>query len=183
MVYKYPKGVYDNDNNLISIEGYKSFNCNCTNMYGKVFVTGKKYHCDGKISFGLNGNGYHFAYNLEDTIRYSDCDSNLKNCPIAQVIGSGEILIREDIHNGYDDLFVCSDIEVVKYLTRDEIIFLALSLPQMRMVRFVSQYELTEEEQELFYYTNAEVAKAIDYYQRGIKDTYTNYTKYLKYKR
>ena len=183
MKYKYSRGKYDENNNLISIRGYKSLNNDGTNYYGKKFDVGKIYHCDGEIKFGPTGNGYHFAYNIEDTIRYSGEDYNLKDIIIAEVIGREKIIKGEDIYNGYDDLFVTSSLEILKYLTREEVISMALDMSDTRLIRFVSQYKLTPEEQELFYYSSASVAQTIDYYQRGIKDAYQNGTKYLKFKR
>ena len=61
--------------------GFKSFNLDRTNCYGKIFEEGKEYHCDGEIKFGPHGNGFHFAERLEDTIRYSGnpCNGATRN--------------------------------------------------------------------------------------------------------
>ena len=52
------------------IYGYKCFNSDMTNRYGKKFELGKVYSTDGKVKFGNSGNGFHFCKNIEDTLRY-----------------------------------------------------------------------------------------------------------------
>ena len=43
----------------MEINGYKAFNKDRTNRYGKPFEEGKKYHARGSISFGNSGHGSH----------------------------------------------------------------------------------------------------------------------------
>lgn len=168
----------------MTINGYKSFNNDGTNIIGEILLPGIIYHCDGEIKFGPKGNGFHFAKNMEDTIRYSDYDNFLRKIIIAEVIGSGIIDEGSDEYNGYYDLYAASDLEVVRYLSREEIISLALTLPFYRMIRFISLFKLYPSEISLFENIYHEVDLAIDYYQRGIKDVYNKeYTKvYSKYK-
>lgn len=161
----------------MTIHGYKSLNSDGTNMAGKILLPGK-YHCDGEIKFGPSGNGFHFAKNMEDTIRYSDYHNLLRQIIIAEVIGSGIIDEGADEYNGYYDLYAASDLEIVRYLSREETIYEALQLPSYRMVRFVSLFKLYPQEILLFENIDYEVDLAIDYYQRGIKDTY--YKQYKK---
>lgn len=160
------------------IQGYKSFNSDGTNAFGNILFPGNIYHCDGQIKFGPNGNGFHFAKNMEDTIRYSDGDNLLRQIMIAEVIGGGIIEEGSDEYNGYYDLYVASDLEIVRYLTREEIIMKALKLSSYRMERFVSLFKLSPSEMLLFENIYREVDLAIDYYQRGIKDTYSK--QYIK---
>lgn len=136
----------------IEIFGYKSFNMDATNWYGKVFEEGKCYHCDGDIKFGPNGNGYHFAERMEDTIRYSDEKSGtvLRNVLIAEVIGSGILALGEDDYNGYYDMYSTSDLKIVRFLSREEVIKMALQLREFQLARFISLYRLTSEELQLF---------------------------------
>lgn len=153
------------------VHGYKAFASDGTNSYGTVFPVGK-YHVDGKISFGPRGNGFHFAKRMEDTIRYGRIDDSLGDVLIAEVIGSGAIEEGEDSYGGFYDLYSASDIDIIRYLDRSEIIYMALQLPDYRMVRFVSYFRLTDEEISLFYGKYVNVDLAIDYYQRGMKDVY-----------
>lgn len=163
----------------MKIKGYKAFAMDGTNVKGIIFPPGR-YHCDGNISFGTHGNGYHFAKRLEDTIRFGIVDDKLVgNVLIAEVIGSGTIAEGTDEYYGYYDMYSASDLEVIRYLSREEIIQYALSLhDSKRMERFVSKYYLTEEEQQLFYGIYEEVDLAIDYYQRNKKNVYTPEKKY-----
>ena len=153
----------------MNIHGYKSFALDGTNKYGKIMPVGH-YHRDGEIKFGINGNGYHFAKYIEDTLRYST--NGIRNCLVAQVIGSGTILEGEDEYNGYHDLYVASDIEIVKYLEREEIIDIALKLDQVKMKRFIRDFNLTNEEIALFEGKYFDVDLVIDYYDRHIKEAY-----------
>ena len=150
-----------------SIFGYKSFSLDRRNIYGIVFEEGKKYHVDGDIKFGPQGNGYHFAERFEDTIRYSgySSDSILRDVSIAEVIGSGKIVKSEDFYNEYFDMYSVSDLEIIKFLSREEIISLALNLPEMRMKRFVSLFRLNDDEIELFLGKSIIVDSEINYYQ------------------
>lgn len=157
-----------NENGIL---GYKSFSIDRKNIYGLIFEEGKKYHCTGEISFGTKGNGFHFAERLEDTIRYSGYSDKeiLRDVSIARVIGSGTIIKSEDTYNEYFDMYSVSDLEIIKFLSREEIISLALNLPETRMYRFVSLYRLTEEEIKLFQGKSHYVDTAIKYYQLKIK--------------
>ena len=155
----------------MNIDGYKSFALDGTNMYGKVMPVGH-YHHDGEIKFGPNGNGYHFAKYMEDTLRYSILDK--RNCLVAEVVGRGTIKEGKDEYNGYDDLYVASDLEIVKYLTREEIINIALKLNQIKMERFIRDFALTESEIALFEGKYFNVDLAIDYYDRKIMETYNS---------
>ena len=149
------------------IQGFKSFNLDKTNYFGKKFIEGFKYHCNGDIKFGPHGNGFHFTKNLEDTIRYSGNPGKgaVRDVLIASVIGSGTIVTGFDDYNEYYDMYSCSDIEIIKFLSREEVIEYALNLSELRMSRFVSLYKLTLEEIELFKNKNCMVDKAIKYYQ------------------
>ena len=151
------------------IAGYKSFALDGTNKYGKIMPVGH-YHRDGEIKFGIYGNGYHFAKYMEDTLRYSTMVE--RNCLVAEVIGSGTIIKSEDEYNGYDDLYVASDIEIVKYLEREEIINIALNLNSIKMQRFIRDFNLTLEEIALFEGKYFNVDLAIDYYDRKIMEAY-----------
>ena len=132
----------------VEIHGFKSFNMDYTNIHGMKFEVGKSYHASGIIKFGTHGDGFHFCYRLEDTIRYSDydCSNPLRDVQIARVIGSGIIDEGEDTYNEYFDMYASSDLYIEKFLTREEIIQYALKLPEMRLKRFLSLYKLSESE-------------------------------------
>lgn len=170
------------------IKGYKSFSYNGTNQANEIMEPGKKYHCDGIIKY--NNNGFHLATKFEDTIAFSDLvnssgkKNDLHNVIIAEVIGSGNIdKVSEDFANyfGYYDMYACSDIEIIRFIPRDELISMALKLDAQRMIRFVSYCYLTNDELKLFEGLYVGVDAAIEYYHNGNKNIYyeKNYNKLL----
>ena len=52
------------------IHGYKAFNKDKTNRYGRLFIDGETYQINEMPSFGNKGVGFHFCKRLEDTLRY-----------------------------------------------------------------------------------------------------------------
>lgn len=172
------------------VVGYKSFSSDYLNQAGEKLNVGCKYHYEGKIRY--NKSGYHLATHFEDTIPFSDIlDKNgnrnlLHDICIAEVIGSGIIDEVPDTYAnyyGYYDMYACSDIEVIRYIPREELIKMALKLNEYRMLRFVSQCKLTKEEIKLFENKYPKVDMALDYYQKNIKDVYSteeNRNKYYK---
>ena len=158
----------------MEIRGYKAFNEDLSNRYGLEFETGEIYQVSGSISFGVRGNGFHFCKRLEDTLRYFDAmDDNIQ---IAEVIGRGSIVEYYDDYYGYYDMYVASELEVVKVLSREEIVYPYLFYENTEQVkRFVSGFKLTEEEKKIFrneYFDNRDVMATIAYYQDGVKDVY-----------
>lgn len=139
------------------IHGYKAFAADGTNIALETMPVGNYYY-DGQVKYGKNG--YHFAQNLEDTIRYSGT-----SCPIiAEVIASGVIDEGVDEYYGFYNIYVASNIEIVRYLTREEILQYALELNIERMKRFIVSYELTDEELNLFMQKNKMVEKIVEDY-------------------
>jgi len=146
----------DFDGNILMVKGYKAFASDGTNMYGKTLDEGKKYHTDGEIVFGQHGNGLHLALYLQDCLRYCTLNSKelVENPVIAQVIATGKIIQSgspDNDYTGYSDLFVCSDLEIKKYLSREEIIKYGLSLSYESRERFISYIQLSLEEMMLFW--------------------------------
>ena len=95
---------------------------------------------------------------------------------ICEVIGSGDIVEYSDEYYGYYDMFAATELEVLKALTREEIINMYLSVPSHRMVRFVQGFRLEPLEKELMrccYSDDIDVLNAISYYQDGDKDVYS----------
>lgn len=107
-------------------------------------------------------------------------NSKLVNPNIARVLGYGTILESNkvsDDYYGYYDSYVVSDIRILKYLTREEIINYAIKLPELRMTRFVSLYKLTDDEIKLFKDKYLYVDLALLYYQKQQLDIYQLYYK------
>lgn len=161
------------------VRGYKSFASNGTNQAKQVMEAGKKYHCNGKIRY--NKNGYHMANRFEDTIPFSDLvdsegnSNDLHDVIIAEVVGSGDIDTVSDMYAnyyGYYEMYACSDIEIIRFIPRDELIKMGLELNNERMERFVSYLKMTPEELKQFQGINVKVDAAIEYYHNDNKDIY-----------
>lgn len=166
----------------MEIKGYKVFFENRVNRYGKVYEEGKHYHVDGKIVFGNYGNGIHFCKRMEDTFRYVDAVN--EQVKVAEVVGSGEIVEFNDEYYGYYDMYAASDLDVIKFLNRKEIIEHFLKQNSLSVRRFVSLFRLTSDEIELFKLTfcdDIDVIRAISYYQEGDKDVYSSQVDVKKY--
>ena len=85
---------------------------------------------------------------MEDTFRYVDAVN--ENVEVAKVIGSGEIVEFNDEYYGYYDMYAASDLDVIKFLSREEIIKYFLNKNCLSVRRFVSLFRLTEDEINLF---------------------------------
>lgn len=137
----------------MSTYGFKAFDKNMKNRYGIEFEEGKTYQTDSDVSFGHTRgkkvNGYHFCKNLEDTLRYVDgINDDIK---IAEVIGSGNIVIYNDEYYGYYDMYSAEIIDIIHILTREEIINKVLySKNEYAAERFIKGFKLTIEELEKF---------------------------------
>ena len=159
----------------MEVKGYKAFNKGLTNRYGRKFEIGKQYSVDGKISFGNNGNGFHFCKNIEDTLRYFDgVDGEVE---IVEVIGTGEIVTNEDEYNGFYDMYAAKTITISKKIERKKLVnmFLTTITSELRVVRFIQLFRLTEKEIEMFklkYAGSIMIMDAIAYYQEGQTDVY-----------
>lgn len=159
----------------MEVKGYKAFNKGLTNRYGRKFEIGKQYSVDGKISFGNNGNGFHFCKNIEDTLRYFDgVDGEVE---IVEVIGTGEIVTNEDEYNGFYDMYAAKTITISKKIERKKLVkmFLTTITSEPRVVRFIQLFRLTEKEIEMFklkYAGSIIIMDAIAYYQEGQTDVY-----------
>ncbi|MBQ6282184.1 MAG: hypothetical protein IJK66_01445 [Bacilli bacterium] len=162
--------------------GYKCFNANGKNRYGIDIREGIIYSTDKDVRYGNDGHGYHFCTNMEDTFRFFKSDkSNLcEDIFICEVRAFGEIREREqdrvvEVDDGYYGLYAAQNLEILKILTREEIIEYGLNLSPDRTVRFVSGLKLSDEEIERFrekYKASYIVNDAIDYYQLNDKDVY-----------
>lgn len=155
----------------MEIKGYKCFNKDFTNRYGVKFSVGQIYVASGIIKFGNNGNGFHLCKNIEDSFRYVDTT----NFVVCEVIGSGEYVEYSDEYNGYYDMYSVEKLEIIKELSREEIIDIGLNLHPVRAQRFLSTLKLTEEEIDIFktkFKNNKNIMNIIAYYQEGNIDIY-----------
>lgn len=162
----------------MEIIGYKSFNKDLINSYGIKFEVGKIYIAQGAIKFGLHGNGFHMCERMEDTLRYFDA-LNSEIC-ICRVKGSGEIVDYYDEYYGYYDMYAVQKLEILKQLSRDEIIKIALSLNDINVQRFVASFKLTDSEilefKEKFEQFSRVIA-TIEYYQENQLDAFVKRSK------
>ena len=156
----------------MKVKGYKCFNKDLTNRYGTKFCVGQIYIASGIVKFG--NNGFHMCKNIEDTFRYFDTTN--KDIRICEVIGSGNYTEHSDEYYGYYDMYSVEKLEIIKELSREEIIEKGLHLKEQRAERFVSTLTLTKEEISLFkevFKNNQRILKAIAYYQENDKQAYT----------
>lgn len=165
----------------MKIKGYKAFNEDMTNRYGMFFEEGVTYIASPPIKIKFEGNGYHFAKRLEDTLRY--VDGMNEEIKIAEVTASGEIIEFEDEVYGYYELYVAEKLRVDKILTREEIIEEMLNKNPIFVERFIQGFKLSIEECQLFktrFSSSKGVLDSIAYYQYGDKEVYNR--KYIKQK-
>ena len=128
------------------IYGFKAFNKGLINKYGIKFTEGQIYTVKGQILFGHNG--FHFCLNIEDCFRYFDAQN--EDIDVAYVKGFGKIVKYDDEYYGYYDMFASEKIEIVKVLTREEIINIVLKRPDYCQLRFIRDFKLAKEERKKF---------------------------------
>ena len=153
--------------------GFKCFNKDMTNRYGRKIEVGKIYTTTGDVKFGNDSHGFHFCKNLEDTFRYFNATE--EEVSVCYVRGFGKIDEYEDDYNGYYGMYAAENIEIMKKLSRQEIITYELNKYEERVIRFIQTFKLTNEEIYLFqekFSNNDRVIKAISYYQIGDKTVY-----------
>lgn len=168
----------------MEIRGFKAFNSDMTNKYGKKFEEGKGYIIGGKPRFGLQGNGYHFCERLEDTLRYFNGMED--PIQIASVISYGEVVEYYDEYYGYYDMYATTNLFIEHIYTREEIINYILNIEnsyskEKRIDRFLGGYKLTEDEinkLKIKFFNNQAVINSILYHQEHKLDVYEQeYTK------
>lgn len=155
------------------INGYKCFYKDLINSYNTKFEVGKTYKTIGNIKYGTAGNGFHICKNIEDTFRFFDTFN--KEIDICEVKGYGKIVTYEDNYYGYYEMYAVEKLEIIKKLTKEEIIKIGLNLPEIRLLRFIQGYKLNQNEIELFknkFYNNQIIIKYIAYYQENNKDIF-----------
>lgn len=155
------------------IKGYKAFNKDATNRYGKPFEEGKAYRVDGEIVFGNHGNGYHMCTSLCDVFRYVDAIND--DVLVAEVTGRGKHQRMDDEYYGYYDMYSCEEITIDRFLERKEVIELMLDSSAHQVIKFFATCALSEREKILFYskFRNEyDVIQNLLYYQYGCTDIF-----------
>ena len=89
------------------VKGYKAFNKDATNRYGKPFTEGETYRVTGDIKFGNDGNGFHMCKALSDVFRYVKAEE--EDVLVAEVTGRGKYVRRDDNYYGYYDMYACEE--------------------------------------------------------------------------
>ena len=157
----------------MTIYGFKVYDENFKDRYGLTYEIGKSYHRDGKIKW--HQKGFHFCSNPEDTFRYID---GFKPIHLVYVKGYGDIEEYNDEYYGYYDMYVSSDIELIKEITHEEFIenIINNKITEPQIIKVVRDLKLTEEEitKILEKYNNINyLINYIDYFQRGNKEAFT----------
>ena len=96
----------------MAIVGYKCFNKDLINRYGKKFEVGKIYIASGILMFGNKGNGFHLCKNIEDTFKFFDTSN--KDICVCKVTGSGNIIKYDDEDTEYFDMYCVEEIKIEK---------------------------------------------------------------------
>ena len=150
------------------IQGFKVFNQDFTTRSGIKFAVGDHKHIDGEVVAGpINGHGWQFCKNFEDTFRFVR-----ENPILCEIIAFGEISKEyKDDYYEYDEIYACSDIYIKRVISREEIISMAKELCDWKLQRLIITYNMTDEEIEEIEQSlppNSEKTKKyIDYYHRG----------------
>lgn len=153
--------------------GFKAFNGDCTNRYGKKFLEGVEYSFDGQLQYGSSDNGFHFCNNLEDTFRFFDSFND--EVIIGKIVADDKIISTDDTFYGYYGLCVTNRIKVLKFMSREEVVDYGLSLVGDRLYRFIRGYKLTPDDIKMFQdkFSDDYIAIAnIEYYQLGDKKAF-----------
>lgn len=155
------------------VKGYKAFNNDLTNRYGKLFVEGETYRVDGEIKFGNNGNGFHMCTALSDVFRY--VDATKEDVLAAEVTGRGKCIKYDDVYYGYYDMYSCEQITIDRFLLRKEIIEMMLNSVSYEVIKFLITFKLNENEKILFarrFRKDIGVMKTLLYYQFDCTEVY-----------
>lgn len=147
--------------------GYKAFDKNLINQFHKKYKEGHSYFSKKDLEYQKTG--FYFCRNLEDVFRYYDGFSDIE---IARVKSFGKVRRFFDEYNEYET-FCSQGIEIVKVLSRKDIISYGLKLDDYRLKRFISGFKLTDEEIEMFIAANESCQEYIEYYQKGNDDAFT----------
>lgn len=137
--------ISKHENNNLFL-GYKALNSDLTNRYNKKYELFKTYHADGTIKFGNNGNGFHMCTNVEDTLRYVNTFS--EDISICMIAGWGKYSEYNDDYYGYYDMYAYEYMQIIKILSKEDVLELATNMPFYRLLRFLRDYKLEPSELE-----------------------------------
>lgn len=157
----------------MEVKGYKAFNLDATNRYGKPFTEGETYRIDGDVRFGNDGNGFHMCTSLSDVFRYVNATN--EDVLVAEVTGRGSYERRDDTYYGYYDMFAFEEITIDKFLSREEVINKMLGSPIHEVKKFLMTCRLSDQEKILFIRTfrsDIDVIKCLLYYHFGCTEIY-----------
>ena len=144
------------------MRGYKALEKDLKNRYGFQYEFGKKYILNGELKWSENG--FHFCTRPEDTLRYVDSWNN--NYQIVEVDGSGELQLYEDEYYGYYDMYVSSEMELLDYVSREELFNMVFDSNNIyRVQRLIQMIELTKYEIKQIKEKYSILIPNIEYYQ------------------
>lgn len=155
------------------VKGFKAFNIDSTNRYGKSFAEGETYRVIGDIKFGLDGNGFHMCTALSDVFRFVNAKE--EDVLVAAVTGRGKFVKRDDNYYGYYDMYSFEEITIDRFLSRSEIIARMLSSNNLEIKKFIMTFKLNDDEKMMFamkFRNDIEMMKYLLYYQFDCKDIY-----------
>lgn len=154
--------------------GYKLFYKGLINLFGNKVELNHKYSVEGPLKWGGSsddGNGFHFCTYLEDCLLFAS-DSINQDIDIALVKGSGDMREYWNDYSGSYEMFVARNMEVLKVLSREEIINYIFTHNYLNTLeKFIRGYRLTEEEIQLFRDKDLGM-DYIEYYQYGDKKVF-----------
>ena len=166
------------------VKGYKAFNKDATNRYGRPFTEGETYRITGELQFGNDGNGFHMCTSLCDVFRYVNATDD--DVLVAEVTGRDERVRRDDDYYGYYDMYCFRELTIDRFMSREEIIEEMLNASAHEVKKFLSTFRLNEEEKIKFlrrFRDDLETTKHILYYQFGCTEIYHNNSMKVNYKR
>ncbi len=138
--------IIQKNGEIVEVYGYKVFAPGLVGRQNFQFEVGKQYH-ENHVSFGSQG--FHFCLRLEDTL----CSPVHRE--FCLVRGFGKIQSYDDDYYGYYDMFCCSDIEIIKKISREEILTAYSKMKddyfkKARYERFKHGFLFTQEELEKY---------------------------------
>lgn len=154
------------------ISGYKAFNNDWTNRYGKLFEEGKSYQTSKDIQFYKSG--YHICKHLPHVYCYYNPVEEVK---VAQVLASGKYhYIDYDDYKGIYDLYAVEKVYIDHFMEREEIITKVLADIPYNQKIFLQYAKLSKEELKKFIlqnYKDYNFMQCLLYTQLGYKNVYT----------
>lgn len=142
------------------MRGYKAMNYDYSSRFGDTYEIGKTYTKEGQIIYQKNG--FHFCVNPEDTLRYFNGFNDFR---MALVNGEGDLYERIDEEYEFYGCYVCRTLTFIREIPREELFNIIINSNEIRVKRFVTLSELSEEEKEEVLYRYPNLKEIIDYYQ------------------